>query len=792
MTRVFLSHASEDKAFVDALYSHLSTQNVDCWFDKHEIFLGDNIPEKINEGLATSDFGVLVLSKNYLRENKYWTWEELFALLNKESVGEGRSLLPIRLDLDHAVLTKRVPLIAARLSVDFADRPKEAAEEILRAIGRVKAPPLRPITGIALPEIGLPSRHTVRDSKPKPMDCVGREVFLSDVITFFEIHANRDLAEVGVLSISGLPGAGKSTVALELAYRIGRSFSGGVYWINAGSSEKIVASLKEIISVHGGGSDLHASELARSQANVDEQFDITRRLFEAEPCFLIVDSLDSEFVVQASIQRLLPRTGASRILVTTRSERLDLPVFLTDKSLPDLSDADVEALLLQFNSTDDIKHSRVAAKSVGDKLGRLPLALQLAARNMRDSCIGIRDYDAKLSTTPDILGGLTTRSRFLPSLTKLLEDSYESLKKSGEVGAVAQKILSRCAIVAMVDELLYRWEKENGVDRDFPLGIAASMGFRSVRDESASLFNEAIELAEGRGLLRTRGRLGNDIWVHALTLEMLNKKIDEDDCRYLAFRFRGESNLCFRILESVIWVDIKAMMKAYAGVVGFVERKSLPAALEIIDTWLELEPFNGSYSTEKKDSSINGEELAKRAVFLINEKLSEKKWSKASLHFRILQAHSAFLCQKISIANEQFNAVWSSLKDEPQEIELVDLLDLGFHFGCLLIRLGGDEQLNRAREVWRITLKNMMSVAASLDRIEQIPYSLKLRLSRLFEAARETFPEILDATQDDLRIWLLVDLKSALEHRISLASQFHQARGPLVPALQVMVGFKDE
>jgi hypothetical protein len=34
-------------------------------------------------------------------ENKYWTWEELFALVNKESTGGKRILLPIRLGLDH-------------------------------------------------------------------------------------------------------------------------------------------------------------------------------------------------------------------------------------------------------------------------------------------------------------------------------------------------------------------------------------------------------------------------------------------------------------------------------------------------------------------------------------------------------------------------------------------------------------------------------------------------------------------------------------------------------------------
>lgn len=787
MTRVFLSHASEDKPFVDALYSHLSVQNIDCWFDKHEIFLGDNIPEKINEGLATSDFGILILSKNYLRESKYWTWEELFALINKESTGETRILLPIRLGLDHAALTKRVPLIAARLSVDFVDRPREAAEEILRAIGRGQGSQLRPITGASLPAIGLPSRHTVKDSKPQPLDCVGRENFLADVTAFFESNAKKDLSEIGLLSVSGLPGAGKSTVALELAYRFGRGFPGGVYWINACSSGQIISSLKEIIFISRGGGDLLSSGLEFDKASVDEQCDIARRLFETEPCLLIVDSLDTEFAVQANILRLLPRTGASRILVTTRSERLDIPLRVTNKNLPDLTDADVEALLLQFQSRDNTDQTRVAVKSVADKLGRLPLALQIAARSMRDACIGIREYDNKLAATPDILLGLTTRSRFIPSLTKLLEDCYESLKEKGEVGVIARKILSRCAVISMVDGRLYRWEKEDEAGQNFPLGIAASLGFRSIRDVSASLFNEAVELAESRGLLRTRGDLGNGIWVHALTLEMLNKKADEEDFQYLAFRYRLESNFCFAMFEVVGWIEIHPMMQRYANVISIMQHKSVSATLEVIDTWLELEPFMGTNTIDGRvlsyDSPIDGEELAQRAVTLIDDCLPDSNWNQALLHFKILRAHAAYYRQRTLSAKEQFYSIWISLEEQPEEIQLLDLLDLGFHFGCLLVRLKDEENLLLARRVWEIMLKNVLHLPKSEDRFVQLSQPIKLRLSRLLEAVHETFSDLLDVQLNKIRLELLEGLKQSLEFPFSLTGQFHRARGPFVPFL---------
>ncbi|MBX9245825.1 toll/interleukin-1 receptor domain-containing protein [Actinotalea ferrariae] len=79
-TRTFVSHASEDKWFVKNLVDTLIRYGVDAWYDDYEIEVGDSIRGKINEGLLTSDYGIVVLSQHFFA--KKWPKQELAALAN--------------------------------------------------------------------------------------------------------------------------------------------------------------------------------------------------------------------------------------------------------------------------------------------------------------------------------------------------------------------------------------------------------------------------------------------------------------------------------------------------------------------------------------------------------------------------------------------------------------------------------------------------------------------------------------------------------------------------------------
>ncbi|MDI9216431.1 toll/interleukin-1 receptor domain-containing protein [Clostridium tertium] len=90
---LFISHASEDKEeFVIPLVEALTSYGVNVWFDKTELKIGDSLSKKIDEGLIKSNYGLIVISKDFMK--KGWTDYELKSLLNKE-IGNKKVMLPI-------------------------------------------------------------------------------------------------------------------------------------------------------------------------------------------------------------------------------------------------------------------------------------------------------------------------------------------------------------------------------------------------------------------------------------------------------------------------------------------------------------------------------------------------------------------------------------------------------------------------------------------------------------------------------------------------------------------------
>ena len=62
---VFVSHASEDKdAVVRPLAHALRAAGLRVWFGEFALHIGDSLRRKVDRGLATSRFGVVVLSHN--------------------------------------------------------------------------------------------------------------------------------------------------------------------------------------------------------------------------------------------------------------------------------------------------------------------------------------------------------------------------------------------------------------------------------------------------------------------------------------------------------------------------------------------------------------------------------------------------------------------------------------------------------------------------------------------------------------------------------------------------------
>lgn len=130
---VFISHASEDKdEIVRPLAIALKNAGLSVWYDEFEIRIGDSLRQKIDKGLAKSRFGIVVLSRNFIK--KGWTNYELDGIITKVISGE-QVLLPIWHNITKQEVVDFSPSIADKLARNTANYTvEEIAAEIAELI----------------------------------------------------------------------------------------------------------------------------------------------------------------------------------------------------------------------------------------------------------------------------------------------------------------------------------------------------------------------------------------------------------------------------------------------------------------------------------------------------------------------------------------------------------------------------------------------------------------------------------------------------------------------------------
>lgn len=134
---VFISHASEDKdAIVRDLAHALRRRGLEVWYDEFALRVGDGLRRKIDVGLATSRFGVVVLSPNFFSKN--WAQYELDGLVTREMSGERQIILPIWHDVSRDDVVGYSPPLADKLALRIGD---STIEEIASQIAEVVAAP---------------------------------------------------------------------------------------------------------------------------------------------------------------------------------------------------------------------------------------------------------------------------------------------------------------------------------------------------------------------------------------------------------------------------------------------------------------------------------------------------------------------------------------------------------------------------------------------------------------------------------------------------------------------------
>jgi len=220
-----------------------------------------------------------------------------------------------------------------------------------------------------LPEVGAlpPGSHV---PYPRNACFTGREadlLALADAL-LYPVETGR-VTVMQMLAATGLGGMGKTQLAVEFCHRYGRYFE-GVHWLNCRDGK-----LESEIATCG----LHMG-LQPWPEKQPEQVEMTLRIWQASRRRLIVlDNLEDPEVLRA----WMPRLDRCRLLITAR--RPDWPADLGLQTQP-------LGLFSPVESRDLLRRLALRLKTVADveldgiteKLGRLPLALDLAGRYLND------------------------------------------------------------------------------------------------------------------------------------------------------------------------------------------------------------------------------------------------------------------------------------------------------------------------------------------------------------------------------------------------------------------------
>ncbi len=126
---VFISHASEDKEeIVRPLANALMNEGLNVWYDEFTLHIGDSLRQKIDQGLAHSRVGLVILSTSFI--SKGWPNYELDGIVTRVVSGE-QILLPIWHNITKQQVVDFSPSLADKVARSTATHTvDEIAKEI--------------------------------------------------------------------------------------------------------------------------------------------------------------------------------------------------------------------------------------------------------------------------------------------------------------------------------------------------------------------------------------------------------------------------------------------------------------------------------------------------------------------------------------------------------------------------------------------------------------------------------------------------------------------------------------
>jgi tetratricopeptide (TPR) repeat protein len=273
-------------------------------------------------------------------------------------------------------------------------------------------------------------------------DFTGREANLLALAE--NLFSQEEASAPPTAAITGMGGLGKTQLAVEFAYRYGRYFPGGVYWMRFADPDNVPSE----IAATGGERGLGLYHASQNLSLIDQVGRVQRAWQDPIPRLLIFDNCES----QALLDQWRPVTGGCRVLLTSRQAHWPRESQVARWPMQVLKLPESVAFLRQVAP----QLGESEAGEIAAELGHLPLALQLAGEFLSR----YRQFDAGRylaqfrETGPIRHPSLAGRgARHSPTghelnISRTFAISLEQLDPGDEVDKIAQELLQRAACFA--------------------------------------------------------------------------------------------------------------------------------------------------------------------------------------------------------------------------------------------------------------------------------------------------------------------------------------------------------
>ena len=528
MTDFFISYTGADQAWAEWIGWVLEEAGYSVTIQAWDFRPGGNFAVDMQKATEDCERTIAVLSPDYVKSD-YATpeWAAAFA---QDPTGMKKTLLPVRV--------RDVKLKGMRSQIVYIDLvgldETTARDRLLAGAERGRAKPktkpnfpgLRPAAPFpgatsddlsALPVAEIPAPGPLPPGSRMPFAInplfVGRQEDLRTLAR--QLKAGETSAVGQIAAATGLGGIGKTQLASEFVHRYGRFFEGGVFWMSFADPAAVPAE----VAACGRSLGLHPSW---DGLPLDRQIQLVEETWsQSIPRLLVFDNCEEE----ALLRRWRPRTGGTRVLLTSRRDRWDRALGVKAVPLTILPRPVSVELLRKFRpdvSEDDVVLSKIAAE-----LGDLPLALHLAGSFMDQfSQAAFGQPAAYLESLRK--GGLLAHPSLQGKFTDALPTEHEKhvgrtfalsvdrLNQEDPTDALALALLARAAYFAPGEpiprELLLKTLELDEEDLEVPIRAEKALGRLTVL-----------------GLLEQGG--SGSVLMHRLVAELAQESVDAEAAR---------------------------------------------------------------------------------------------------------------------------------------------------------------------------------------------------------------------------------------------------------------------